>query len=166
MLLDRPEFDHKRTPLGCRLVTQISSIRSKDGAGDIETQARRSCAWLKRFEQIIRACDTGTGILKSHRDHVVFFNSLYRERLNLAVSHGMLAVTRQVQENLQQTVVIGLNQGQSIGNVPGSGTTGIAKRGVHHDPGFVQHHSQIGCWPWRGPRPNPNQRPPASPYPR
>src|SRR5215472_17649068 len=108
----RPELHHKATPLRARLVTQVASVRSEYGAGNIETQARGVRIRLKRFEQILGVRDTRTGVTESDYYHVLFQARLHEQHSLFCIFYRALAVAGQIQEDLQQAVVVGFNERQ------------------------------------------------------
>ena len=90
----------------------------QERAGQIEPQARRLGLMLERAEQEFRVANTATRVGEPDSDSVLTLTTdANREVPDRPVSHSSLAVTREVQEYLEQALPVRPNGRQVLRDI-------------------------------------------------
>jgi len=119
-------------------------MRTKDGSRNIETNTARVRAPLEGLEQFFRVGDTRTGVAKAHH-HQVAFEPGGDTHLPLGARFERpLAVAGQIDKDLQEAVMIGLDQRQPAAHLPDHRDPGFAQRRLDDDAGLIEDGAQVG----------------------
>src|ERR1039458_4017816 len=98
---------------------------------------------LKGAEEFVGLRHAGAGIAEMDRYQVAFHRRGYAHFANRAAFQSLRAVARQIDEDLQQAVVVGLHQRQCAGHLPDQRNAGLAQCRFDHDSDLVERGAQI-----------------------
>ena len=99
---------------------------------------------LKGTEEFVGLRHAGAGIAEMDRDQVAFHGHGDAHFANRAALQRLLAVARQVDEDLHQAVMVGLHQRQGLTHFPDQRDAGVAQSRLDHDARFVEHGAEVG----------------------
>ena len=101
-------------------------------------------ARLKGPEQLLGVRHAGSRIAKTHHHQVAFRRRRNAHHALLAGFQRPLTIARQIDEDLQQAVMVGLHQGEPVSHLALDGNAGFAHGRFNHDARLVQHGAEIG----------------------
>src|SRR5919109_325605 len=106
------------TPRRSGLVGQFTAETPHDRARHIKPQPTNVSTALKRSEQIFRGGDPDASIFEADNDPAIFLRRLHAQSLRLCRQHRMLAILCEIQEDLNESISIGPNEGQWFSDLP------------------------------------------------
>src|SRR5947208_3176804 len=99
-------------------------------------------ARLERAEEFIGAGNARTRIPETHEYEIALGFGGNSNLPDRAVLQSAEAVAREIDEDLEQAVVVGLNEREIFADVPGNGNTGVAKGRLHYDARLIEYRSK------------------------
>src|SRR5438105_2415549 len=106
MILHWPEFHGKTAARRLRLMTETAAVRAQNRARDIQPESERVRARLEGAEQVFGAGNSRAGVAEAHDDQIALDRRGNAHLALPAILERLLAVARQIDENLQEAVMV------------------------------------------------------------
>src|SRR5579863_9121353 len=133
------QFHRETRALGAGFEPQLSAITSQNCTRHIHAKPARSRAILKWLKQPLRLGDPRPGVLKMH--HGAFLLNRYAdlEFPKIALLHGPIAVLRDIQERLEQSMSVRQHPWHLLGKAPTNDPARFYPIRFDHNPKIVEN---------------------------